>query len=526
MGSALFLSIDQGTTSSRAALYDTSGRQVACRGAPLECHYPADGWVEQDPEAIWQSQLEALQRLERAITEEQRRAVAACGIANQRETTVLWSRSGGEPLAPAIVWQDGRTAALCAEWKRQGLESSLRQRTGLLVDPYFSASKIVWSLRERPAVATAAAAGELCFGTVDSWLLWRLCGRHATDCSNASRTLLMDLERLQWADDLAAALGVPEQALPELLPSRAAFGTIAAGLPFAGVPITAMLGDQQAATLGQSCLAVGQGKCTYGTGAFLVINTGATIERSAAGLLSTVGWTDAAGKPTYCLEGSLFNAGTAIQWLRDGLHLIERSDQVNGLAAQCGGSGGVMLVPAFTGWGTPHWDPYARGLLIGLTRDTGPAQIARATLEGIALAVATLVELAEQALGQPLQELAADGGAAAADLLLQAQADATGVPVRRRADLESTSRGVALLAGVEAGLLSGLEAWAGLAEAPGARRFEPALAPQQRQAWCRRWHGAVERSLHWQVEAPDPDQPGSATAGTTTTPPPPPEPPE
>jgi glycerol kinase len=509
MGSALFLSIDQGTTSSRAALYDTSGRQVACCGAPLECHYPADGWVEQDPEAIWRSQLEALRQLEHAISEEQRRAVAACGIANQRETTVLWSRASGEPLAPAIVWQDGRTAALCAEWKQQGLEATLRQRTGLLVDPYFSASKIVWSLRERPAVAAAAAAGELRFGTVDSWLLWRLCGRHATDCSNASRTLLMDLERLEWATDLAAALGIPEQALPELLPSRAAFGTIAPGLPFAGVPITAMLGDQQAATLGQSCLGVGEGKCTYGTGAFLVINTGATIQRSTAGLLSTVGWTDAAGKPTYCLEGSLFNAGTAIQWLRDGLHLIERSDQVNGLAAACGSSGGVMLVPAFTGWGTPHWDPYARGLLIGLTRDTGPAQIARATLEGIALAVATLVELAEQALGAPLQELAADGGAAAADLLLQAQADSTGVPVRRRADLESTSRGVALLAGVQAGLLPGLEAWSALAEEPGTRRFEPSLEPHQRQAWRRRWHGAVERSLHWQA-------PTTTTTNTTT----------
>lgn len=501
MGSALLLCLDQGTTSSRAALYDTSGRQVARCGAPLECQYPADGWVEQDPRAIWQSQQAAMRELERTITPEQRAAVVACGIANQRETTVLWRRDGGDPLAPAIVWQDGRTAPLCEAWKRAGLEAGIRRSTGLLVDPYFSASKIVWSLREVPAVATAAAAGQLCFGTVDSWLLFQLCGRHATDLSNASRTLLMDLERLQWDPELVADLGVPQDALPELLPSRAAFGTIAAGLPFAGVPITAMLGDQQAATLGQDCLVPGEGKCTYGTGAFLVINTGAEIRRSDAGLLSTVGWCDADGRPTYCLEGSLFNAGTVIQWLRDGLHLIERSDQVDALARQCSSSGGVMLVPAFTGWGTPHWDPGARGLLIGLTRDTGPAQIARAALEGIALAVATLVELAEQALGEPLGELAADGGAAAADLLLQAQADATGVTVRRRADLESTSRGVALLAGVQAGILPGLGAWRNDPGGEEPRRFLPMLHPAEREGWRRRWSAAVERSLHWQGEA-------------------------
>ena len=374
MSSTLLLAIDQGTTSSRAALFDAAGQRLLSCTAPLESHYPDDGWVEQDAEAIWQSQLRALAELEQAISPEQRRAVAACGIANQRETTVLWQRGSGAALVPAIVWQDGRTAPICADWKRAGLETRIRLGTGLMVDPYFSASKVVWLLRELPAAAAAAAAGSLCFGTVDSWLLQRLTAgrRHATEFSNASRTLLMDLERLQWDPELAALLGVPMDALPELLSSRAAFGTIAAGLPFAGVPITAMLGDQQAATLGQSCLAPGEGKCTYGTGAFLVINTGGEIRRSDAGLLSTVGWSDAEGRPTYCLEGSLFNAGTVIQWLRDGLGLIERSDQVNALAAACTSSGGVMLVPAFTGWGTPHWDPGARGLLIGLTRDSGP----------------------------------------------------------------------------------------------------------------------------------------------------------
>ncbi|MCP9824473.1 glycerol kinase GlpK [Synechococcus sp. EJ6-Ellesmere] len=499
MLSPLLLSIDQGTTSSRAAVYDLEGHRLLSRSAPLESRYPADGWVEQSAGAIWLSQLQALRELEQALSPEQRRAVAACGIANQRETTVLWRRGSGEPLAPVIVWQDGRTAALCAEWKQAGLEPLIRARTGLLVDPYFSASKIVWLLREIPAAAAAAAAGQLCFGTVDSWLLQNLSasGRHASECSNASRTLLMDLEQLRWDPELCAALGVPPSALPELLPSCAAFGTIAPGLPFAGVPITAMLGDQQAATLGQGCLTAGEGKCTYGTGAFLVINTGPTIHRSSAGLLSTVGWSDAAGRPTYCLEGSLFNAGTAIQWLRDGLGLIERSEQVNELAARCDNSGGVMLVPAFTGWGTPHWDPSARGLLIGLTRDSGPAQIARAALEGIALAVATLVQLAEEARGQPLLELAADGGAAASGLLLQAQADATGLPVLRRADLESTSRGVALLAGVQAGVLPDLASWSRLVGEPAPERFSPRIDGPSRQRWRARWHSAVERSLHW-----------------------------
>ncbi len=498
MEKALLLSLDQGTTSSRAALYGADGRRLLSRGAPLEATYPADGWVEQRPEAIWRSQLEAMRALEDALTPEQRRAVAACGITNQRETTVLWRRGSGEPLGPAIVWQDGRTAPICARWKREGLEPMIRRRTGLLVDPYFSASKIAWLLREQEATA-AAVAGELRFGTVDSWLLWRLSGggRHATDRSNASRTLLMDLEQGRWDGELCEAMGVPEALLPELLPCAADFARIAPGLPFAGVPVTAMLGDQQAATLGQSCLTPGQAKCTYGTGAFLVVNTGSTIRRSDQGLLSTYGWTDPAGRATYCLEGSLMNAGTAIQWLRDGLGLIERADQVNALAAAAAARGGLMLVPAFTGWGTPHWDPLARGLMIGITRDTDAAQLARAVLEGIALAVANLTRLAQEALGEPLAELAVDGGAAAADLLLQAEADATGLPVRRRADLESTGRGVALLAGVQAGVVQDLAAWEEVpGEAP-ASRFEPSIDPEEGRRWLARWQEALRRSLAW-----------------------------
>ncbi len=499
---ALLLTLDQGTTSSRASLHTAAGRRLLSRSAPLRCRHPADGWVEQDGEEIWASQLEALAALERAITPEQRRAVAACGIANQRETTLLWHRRSGALLGPAIVWQDGRTAGLCAAWKRAGLEPLIRGRTGLLVDPYFSASKIVWLLREQPGAAAAAAAGEACFGTVDSWLLWHLTGGrvHATDRSNASRTLLMGLERGQWDPELCDALGVPAGILPELRPCHSRFGAIAADLPFAGVPILAMLGDQQAATLGQSCLQPGEAKCTYGTGAFLVINTGETVVRSESGLLSTYGWCGADGSPSYCLEGSVLNAGTAIQWLRDGLGLIEHSAEIDALAATAPARSGLMLVPAFTGWGTPHWDPCARGLLIGLTRDTGPGAIARATLESIALAVATLVELASEALGAPLRDLAADGGAAAADGLLQAQADSCGLEVRRRADLESTSRGVALLAALDAGVVPGLDAWASIPGEPAPCHFRPGLSSQERHRWLERWDGAVRRSLAWHAQ--------------------------
>ncbi len=494
----LLLTLDQGTTSSRAAVYSADGRRLLSRSAPLQNSYPADGWVEQHPEAIWQSQLAAMAALEQALTPEQRRAVAACGIANQRETTVLWQRHESTPLGPAIVWQDGRTAPLCQAWKRQGLEPLIRARTGLLADPYFSASKILWLLEHHQASARARA-GELAFGTVDSWLLWKLSGgrRHATDRSNASRTLLMDLERGCWDGQLAQAMAIPEPLLPELLPCAHPFGVIEPGLPFAGVPITAMLGDQQAATLGQGCLQPGQAKCTYGTGAFLVINTGSRPRRSELGLLSTYGWTDPAGASTYCLEGSLMNAGAAIQWLRDGLGLIERADQVNGLASGAPARSGLMLVPAFTGWGTPHWDPLARGLLIGITRDTNAALLARASLEGIALAVANLVQLADEALATPLAELAADGGAAAADLLLQAQADATGLPVRRRADLESTGRGVALLAGVQAGVVASLAAWQEGPEDPPAQLFQPAISAAERRQWLERWQEALRRSLAW-----------------------------
>ena len=494
----LLLALDQGTSSSRAALFNAAGQLVASASAPLAIRYPHDGWVEQDPLAIWESQRQAMAQLEAELTPEQRNAVACCGITNQRETTVLWRRSDGEPCGPALVWQDGRTAGLCQSWKQQGLEHEWRHRTGLLLDPYFSASKIQWLLSNEAAAKAAADRGDLCFGTVESWLLWQLSGErlHCSDMSNASRTLLMDLEKCCWVESFCKEVSLPSSALPELVPCRGDFGLISPNLPFAGVPIRALLGDQQAATFGQLCLQPGEAKCTYGTGAFLVVNTGDELRRSDAGLLTTLGWTEADGTPTYCLEGSLFNAGTVVQWLRDGLGIINKAEEINALANSVDSSAGVMLVPAFTGWGTPHWDPSARGLLLGLTRDTQRGHIARAALEGIALSVASLVQLAEQALGQGLGELAVDGGAAASDPLLQAQADSTGLQVRRPATLESTARGVALLAGVEAGVVPDLNALA-QQRSVGAQLFNPTLKAEARKQWCKRWENAVLRSLHW-----------------------------
>ena len=494
----LLLALDQGTSSSRAAVFDRDGNLVASSSAPLPIDYPADGWVEQDPEEIWNSQLQALIQLHRQLDERQRAAVLSCGITNQRETTVLWRRSSGRPCGPALVWQDGRTADICRDWSEAGLGERWSQRTGLLLDPYFSASKIRWMLDHLPEAADAAAGNDLCFGTVESWLLWKLTAgrRHGSDMSNASRTLLMDLEQRCWVDEFREHTGLPAAALPELLPCRGQFGAIAADLPFADTPIQALLGDQQAATLGQLCLQPGEAKCTYGTGAFLVINTGATVRRSDAGLLSTLGWTDAEGRPTYCLEGSLFNAGTVVQWLRDGLQIIDAAPEVNELALSVPDAGGLMLVPAFTGWGTPHWDPKARGLMVGLTRDSNRGHIARAALDGIALSVATLVQLAEAALGHGLGELAVDGGAAASDPLLQAQADSTGLTVRRPLNLESTARGVALLAGLQAEVIQELDNLVPERNT-GAQRFHPQMDPQQRNRWMERWNDAVNRSLRW-----------------------------
>ncbi len=493
----LLLALDQGTSSSRAVLFKANGEMVASASAPLSIEYPSDGWVQQSAKAIWESQLQAMQKLEKQLSPEICKSIVSCGITNQRETTLLWRRSNGEPCGPAIVWQDGRTSELCEDWKKEGLEEEWRTRTGLLLDPYFSASKIQWLLSNDSSAKNALLQDDLCFGTVESWILWHLTKgrRHCSDMSNASRTLLMDLKERNWVEKFCDQIGLPQNALPELVPCRGDFGSIDEELPFGSIPIQALLGDQQAATLGQLCLKKGEAKCTYGTGAFLVVNTAQQICFSSNGLLSTIGWTDEKGNPTYCLEGSLFNAGTVVQWLRDGLGIIESANEINTLAKQVKSSGGVMLVPAFTGWGTPHWDPCARGLLIGLTRDSNRSHIAKAALEGIALSVATLVELAEDALGASLGELAVDGGAAASDPLLQAQADSTGLKVRRPENLESTAKGVALLAGVQAGITDLSKLVPQRTEK--ADIFLPTLENAARKNWKSKWNGAVNRSLKW-----------------------------
>ncbi len=496
----LLLALDQGTSSSRAAVFSPTGELIASASEPLTIKYPSDGWVEQDPLEIWFSQQKAMKALATHLSKEQLAAVVSCGITNQRETTILWRRKSGEPCGPALVWQDGRTTDICSNWKADGLENEWCKRTGLLIDPYFSASKITWLLKNEPAVASALSEGDLCFGTVESWLLWNLTGglRHCSDMSNASRTLLMDLENRTWLENFSDVVGIPQKALPELVPCRGDFGVISKGLPFSGVPIQALLGDQQAATLGQLCLNKGEAKCTYGTGAFLVVNTGEKIHRSSSGLLSTLGWTDENGKATYCLEGSLFNAGTVVQWLRDGLGIIKSADEINSLAQKVETTEGVMLVPAFTGWGTPHWDPHARGLLIGLTRDSNKNHIALAALEGIALSVSTLVQLAEDSLGHSLGELAVDGGAAASNQLLQAQANISGLKVRRPANLESTAKGVALLAGLQSGLIENLSNLLPHNK-NGVDIFTPKIDTSSRSRLKSRWDEAVKRSLEWHV---------------------------
>ncbi len=494
----LLLALDQGTSSSRAALFNEEGQLIDSFSAPLRIEYPADGWVQQDANNIWTSQLNAMSGLEKKLSPQQRQAVVSCGITNQRETTVLWRRSNNQPCGPALVWQDGRTVDICSQWKLEGLEQEWCHRTGLLLDPYFSASKIKWLLDHEPEAKQALANNDLCFGTVESWLLWQLTAgkQHCSDMSNASRTLLMDLERREWVESFCDTIGLSMNALPELVPCRGNFGRIETGLPFSGVPIQGLLGDQQAATLGQLCLEEGEAKCTYGTGAFLVVNSGKQVHRSKEGLLSTLGWTDENGSPTYCLEGSLFNAGTVVQWLRDGLKIIHSAEEINTLAAEVTNSGGVMLVPAFTGWGTPHWDPLARGLIIGITRDTQRGHIAKAALEGIALSVANLVNLAEESISHGLGELAVDGGAAASNALLQAQADCTGLRVRRPRNLESTAKGVALLAGLQSGVITNLQKLASQRQ-QGAELFMPNMNKQNRQKWISRWDEAVRRSLDW-----------------------------
>ena len=487
------LALDQGTTGSTVLVLD---RDLRLRGKgyrEFPQHYPRPGWVEHDPEDIWASVTAALEdALEDAGVDAER--IAAIGITNQRETALLWDRQTGLATGNAIVWQCRRTADLCRRLKDDGHEALFASRTGLVLDPYFSGTKVRWMLDDGPGLRARAEAGELAFGTVDSFLVWRLTGGavHVTDVTNASRTLFMDLASCEWDDELLGILGVPRALLPEVRSSSEVYGETRGvpGLPD-GVPVAGIAGDQQAALFGQACFAPGDAKCTYGTGAFILQNTGERPVASHSGLLTTVAWR-VGGQTTYALEGSTFIAGAAVQWLRDGLGLIEAAADVEALAASVPDSGGVVFVPALVGLGAPHWRPDARGLVTGITRGTTAAHLARAALEGIAFQVAEVLTAMEADAGQGLGELKVDGGAAANDLLMQLQADLLGVGTVRPRLVETTALGAACLAGLATGVWSGLDdvrrAW------EEDRRFEPSWDAATREAALARWRAAVAKA--------------------------------
>jgi glycerol kinase len=504
-GKTSILALDQGTTSSRAILFDAAGLPIGVAQAEFPQHAreergPAGedlGVVEHDPEDIWRTQLACGRRV-LAETGTAAADVAAIGITNQRETTILWDRETGRPVAPAIVWQSRVSAPICRRLEAAGVGPEVRRRTGLLLDPYFSATKIVHLLETIPGLRDRCRRGEILFGTVDSFLIWRLTGGrvHATDVTNASRTLLYDIHDLAWSDDLCRIFDVPREMLPEVRLSTGDYGTVLPDLFGAAIPITGCAGDQEAAAFGQGVVAAGDAKTTYGTGAFLVFSTGERIVASRHGLLATplcaVG-----GPPAYCLEGSVFVAGALVGWLRDGLGLIAQAAEIEPLAASVATSGGVTIVPALTGLGAPHWDPAARGLVIGLSRATTKGHVARAALEAIALSVADVVGCMGADSGVPLVRLRVDGGATANDLLMQIQADVLGIPVERPVVRETTALGAALLAGLATGFYAGPEAVAAARRVE--RRFEPSGDEPARQRLLATWQAAVERSKGWAV---------------------------
>jgi len=493
--SQYILALDQGTTSSRAIVFGRDGRPVSSARQEFAQVYPQPGHVEHDPEAIWSSQWNCAQRAlaDAGIAASQ---IAAIGVTNQRETTILWERSTGRPVANAIVWQSRITTEMCRRMKAEGLEHIFRERTGLVLDPYFSGTKIRHLLETIDGLRSRAERGEILFGTVDSFLLWRLSGGvvHATDYTNASRTLLFNIHTLDWDDELLQLLAIPRDMLPEVRPSSALFGETGPGLFDRPVPIAALAGDQQAATFGQACFEPGSAKNTYGTGCFLLLNTGDKAIVSRHGLLTTLGCM-LHDEPTYCLEGSVFVAGAVVQWLRDGLALIGSSAEIEALALRVPDSGGVYFVPAFVGLGAPYWDPSARGTIVGVTRGTERAHIARAALESIAFQTRDVLDAMQRDAGIALEHLKVDGGASANDLLMQFQADMLGVAVRRPVVSETTALGAAYLAGLAVGY------WQSQAEVVGNwaldREFVPQMPADERNHRYATWRKAVERSLNW-----------------------------
>ncbi|MCU0620666.1 MAG: glycerol kinase GlpK [Gemmatimonadales bacterium] len=490
------LSLDEGTTGATALLVRDDGHVLGRGYREFTQHFPRPGWVEHDPLEIVRVSLHAM----REAVQQGGERPAALGITNQRETVVLWDRATLEPVAPAIVWQDRRTTARCRELKEKGLEPFIRRATGLLADPYFSATKLEWMLLD-PAVRRRAEAGQLAFGTVESWLVARLTGGlHVSDHTNASRTMLYSLERRAWDDELLRLFTVPQRVLPELVPSSGVVGEVRAehlGFP---LPIAGLAGDQQAALFGQACTRRGQAKNTYGTGAFLLVHAGESPPTPGPGLLATVAC-GPRGEPAYAVEGSVFIAGAAVQWLRDGLGLIASADETQALAESVPDTGGVSFVPAFVGLGTPHWEPEARGTITGITRGTTRAHLARAAVEAMAFGTADLLAAVQAGSGLEVPALRVDGGAAANDFLMQHQADVLGVPVERPAVLETTALGAAALAGMATGVWQGPDE---LRAAEGVQRFAPGVGPAERRQRKAEWERAVGAALAWARWQPTP----------------------
>ena len=490
MAAKHILAIDQGTTSTRAIVFDASGHPAASAQKELPQIFPKSGWVEHDPEQIWSATVEVCREaLARAKLEAA--ALAGIGITNQRETTVVWDRSTGKPIHNAIVWQDRRTAQRCDELRRAGHEEEVTAKTGLILDPYFSGTKIAWILDHVAGSRSAAEKGALACGTIECFLLWRLSGGkvHASDATNASRSLLLDIHTGAWDADLLKLIGVPRALLPKVVDCSGELGVAAADILGAPVPVLGMAGDQQAATVGQACIEPGMVKATYGTGCFALLNTGSIAMRSRNRLLTTIAY-QLAGRRTYALEGSIFVAGAAVQWLRDGLHLIEKSSDVEAVARDAKAGHGVYMVPAFVGLGAPYWDAGARAALLGLTRDTGPAEIAAATLDSVCYQTRDLVE-AMRGDGAQIDELRVDGGMVVNDWLMQRLADTVGTPVERPKVTETTALGAAFLAGLQAGLWPSLDAlsqtWAL------DRAFQPAEDAASRDRRYAGWQNAVQR---------------------------------